>query len=81
MVRNMVNCWKTRADSQDSFRIPDEESGEYLPPFDTGLQSFRSNVESWIPDERRKTLFKGYKVLVLRSKAVCSANPTASYSS
>jgi hypothetical protein len=78
MVRNMTNCWKTRADSQDSFKIPDEESGEYLPPFDAGLQSFRANVESWIPDERRRTLFKGYKVLVLRSKAVCSAIATGS---
>jgi hypothetical protein len=70
MVRNLNNCWKTRADSQDSFKIPHEESGEYVPPFDPGLQSFRRNVESWVPDERRRTLFKGWKVLILRSKAV-----------
>jgi hypothetical protein len=70
MVRNLVNCWKTRADSQDSFKIPDEESQDYIPPYDSGLQSFRHNLESWIPDDKRPTFFRGWKVLVLRSKAV-----------
>jgi hypothetical protein len=50
--------------------MPDEESEEYRPPFDPALQAFRANYESWVPDARRPTLFKGWKILVLRAKAV-----------
>jgi hypothetical protein len=55
----------------DSFRLPDEESEQYRPPFDPSLQNFRANVDAWLPDSNRPNLFKGWKIMALRSKAVC----------
>lgn len=54
----------------DSFRLPDEESEQYRPPFDPSLQNFRANLAAWLPDANRPNLFKGWKLLALRSKAV-----------
>lgn len=70
IVGRLGGCWKTRADGEDSFKLPEVEDAKYRPEFDTALQSFRANLESWLPDSRRPTLFRGWKILVLRSKAV-----------
>lgn len=73
IVVRLGTCWKQRADGEDSFKLPDVESEQYRPPFDDSLQGFRKNLESWLPDDRRPTMFKGWKILVLRSKAVSLA--------
>lgn len=70
IVRRLGSCWKPRADAEDSFRLPDTENEKYRPTFDTTLQAFRCNYDSWNPDPRRPTIFKGWKILVLRSKQV-----------
>jgi hypothetical protein len=71
IVGRLGGCWKNRADGEDSFKLPDVEDEKYTPAFDTALQAFRANTESWRPDPRRPTMFRGWKILVLRSKAVC----------
>ena len=64
-------CWKKVADSQDSFTLPNELDPVYEPKLDTGLLNSRTVVDAWLPDERRKILFAGWKVKVLRGpKAV-----------
>lgn len=70
VVGRLSGCWKNRADGEDSFKLPDVQDPKYTPGFDTALQPFRANSESWLPDPRRPNLFKGWKILVLRSKAV-----------
>nr|XP_018266236.1 uncharacterized protein I303_00211 [Kwoniella dejecticola CBS 10117]OBR88394.1 hypothetical protein I303_00211 [Kwoniella dejecticola CBS 10117] len=61
-------CWKKMADSQDSFTLPDQESEEYRPDFDTALPASRNDPQAWLPDPSRETLFKEWKVLGLRAR-------------
>lgn len=66
-------CWKKVADSQDSFGLPDQELDMFQPTLDAALPNTRRGTECWIPDKRRKTLFKGWKIFGLRPKVVSVA--------
>ena len=65
-------CWKKIADSQDSYSLPPFDDPLYEPELDAGLPNTRRMKEMWLPDERRRTLFKGWKITGLRTKIASS---------
>lgn len=66
----LTACWKKVADNQDSFGLPDQDLVEFQPALDASLPNTRRGVECWMPDRRRKNLFKGWKIFGLRPKVV-----------
>ncbi|OCF42159.1 hypothetical protein I317_04010 [Kwoniella heveanensis CBS 569] len=68
LISRIWACWKKMADYQDSFTLPDEEDDAYQPELDGGLPASRKDVRCWLPNKKRQTLFKGWKVMGLRGK-------------
>ncbi|WVF66616.1 hypothetical protein IAT40_001356 [Kwoniella sp. CBS 6097] len=68
LISRIRACWKKMADYQDSFTLPDEEDDAFQPELDGGLSVSRKDVRCWLPDKKRQTLFKGWKVVGLRGK-------------
>lgn len=62
-------CWKTVADSQDSFEVPSTSDPDYEPPMDDSMKKVkvRSDPAAWRPKKANRTLFKGWKAIVMRS--------------
>ncbi|WWC67234.1 uncharacterized protein I206_101141 [Kwoniella pini CBS 10737] len=67
-ISRLKACWKKMADSQDSFALPDRDAEAFQPEFDNALPTSRKDPQVWLPDEKRETLFKGWKFLGLRAR-------------
>ncbi|WVQ64386.1 uncharacterized protein L199_002551 [Kwoniella botswanensis] len=68
IISRLKACWKKMADSQDSFNLPDQDAEVFQPDFDNALQASRKERKAWLPDKRRETLFKGWKIMGLRGR-------------
>lgn len=61
--------WRKTADAICSFKfpLPGEEEAEYRPK---NHQSIKFPSSIWLPDKRRRTLYRGWHVLLLREQIV-----------
>ncbi|ORX41292.1 hypothetical protein BD324DRAFT_613998 [Kockovaella imperatae] len=72
LTQKLNACWKLVADHQDSFSIPSADLPNFQPTLDPSLPKSRALIDCWLPDQKRRTLFAGWKILGLRSKVAPS---------
>lgn len=57
--------WDAQAIGTDSFAVPNEESSDFKPEIDAAMLQERRIAELWIPNVKRKEMWKGWTIVAI----------------